>query len=94
MAKDTVLAMLKALPGTREDGGNMLIDEAWDVTMHTGRNGAVLSVQALNKVTIQGDFLIAETHKGQRVVMLLEEVRGFIAEPSTNDRRGRKTGFA
>jgi hypothetical protein len=91
--KETVKAMLKSLPDVKEDGASVLLDVNWEVTMHAGRNGAPISVQHITRVTIENEFVVAETHKGQRIVMLLDEVRGFAAEPATGDRKGRKTGF-
>ncbi|MEI8258596.1 MAG: hypothetical protein WCJ30_23230 [Deltaproteobacteria bacterium] len=91
--KDTVKAMLKALPDVKEDGASLVLDAAWEVTMHAGRNGAPISATLVTKVTIENEYLVLETHKSQRIVMLIDEVRGFTAEPSTTDRKGRKTGF-
>ena len=94
MARDLVLAMIKALPAVKEDGDNLIVDDGWEVTLHAGRQGASMTIPQINKIALQDKFLTAETHKGQRVVLLLDEVRGFIAEPSSADRtRGRKTGF-
>jgi hypothetical protein len=85
--------MLRALPEAKEDGNSVLFDAGWDVSMQAGRDGAPLSVPQLTKVTLDQEFLIAETHKGQRVVLDINEVRGFTAEPSSGERKGRKTGF-
>jgi hypothetical protein len=94
MIKDTVRAMLKALPDVKEDGNNVLLDGPWEVTVHAGRAGAPMSVQQVTRVTLEAEFAVLETHKNQRVVVLLEEVRGMTAEPSSVDRKsGRKTGF-
>lgn len=95
MSKDTVLAMARALPGVKEDGGALLFDESSDVTLHLARGAAVIAIQQITKVTLHEAFLVADTHKGARIVALLDDVRGFTAEPQSGDRRsGRKTGFA
>jgi hypothetical protein len=91
--KETIKAMLKALPDVKEDGASVLLDPSWEITMHAGRNGAPISAQLVTRVTIENEYVVVETHKNQRVVMLLDEVRGFAAEPSMTDRKGRKTGF-
>lgn len=91
--KETVKAMLEALPDVKEDGGSLVLDAAWEVTMHAGRNGAPISAVLVTKVTIENEYVVVETHKNQRIVMLIDEVRGFTAEPSTTDRKGHKTGF-
>jgi hypothetical protein len=93
MNRDTVRAMLKALPDTREDGNSVLFDPSWEVSMHAGPHGAPVNVQQLTRITVEQEFVAAETHKGQRVVLAIGEVRGFTAEPSSADRKGRKTGF-
>ncbi len=93
--KETIKAMLKSLPDVKEDGASVLIDPNWEVTMHAGRNGAPISVVLITRVTLENEYVVAETHKNQRVVVLLDEVRGFQADPSSADRKGggRKTGF-
>jgi hypothetical protein len=90
--KETVKAMLKALPDVKEDGAVILLDPAWEVMMHVGRH-APISAQQVTRVTIENEYVVVETHKNQHIVVLLDEVRGFTAEPSTTDRKGRKTGF-
>ena len=95
MIKDIVRAMIKALPDVKEDGNSLLLDGNWEVTLHAGRATGGMQIQQITRLTLETDFVVIETHKGQRVVMLLDEVRGFAAEPSTTDRKsgGRKTGF-
>jgi hypothetical protein len=84
--------MLKALPDVKEDGTTFLLDPAWEVMMHVGRHSPI-SAQQITRLSIEDEFLVLETHKNQRIVVLIDEVRGFTAEPSTTDRKGRKTGF-
>ena len=93
MIRDTVRAMIRALPEVKEDGSSILFDASWEVTLHSGRNGATFSVPQITRVTLEEEFAVIETHKNQRIVVLLEEIRGFAAEPSSTDRKGRKTGF-
>lgn len=94
MNRDTVRAMLKALPNTREDGNSVIFDPTnWAITLYAGRGGQAVSVEQVTKVTVETDFLIAETQREQRFVLVMEDVRGFAAEPCASDRRGRKTGF-
>jgi hypothetical protein len=85
--------MLKALPDIREDGNNVHVDPGWEVTLHAGRGSAPVSIQQVTRVTVENEFLVVETQKNQRIVLILDDVRGFAAEPSSTDRRGRKTGF-
>ena len=91
--RDTVRAMVKALPEVKEDGSSLLFDANWEVTVHAGRDGGVTSVQQVTRITLENEFVLIETHKNQRVVLVLDQIRGITAEPSSTDRKGRKTGF-
>jgi hypothetical protein len=85
--------MLKALPDIREDGNSVLFDPTWEVVLHAGPHGSPVNVQQVTRVTVEQEYILIETHKNQRVVLAIGEVRGFAAEPSSVDRKGRKTGF-
>ena len=85
--------MLRALPGIKEDGQSLTIDAGWEVSMQAGRIGTPIAAGQIERITLHEAFGVFETHKAQRVVVLLDEIRGFTAEPSTTDRKGRKTGF-
>jgi hypothetical protein len=85
--------MIKALPDVKEDGNSLLFDGDWEVTVHAGRDGGVMSVQQVTRVTLESEFAVLETYKNQRVVVVLDQIRGLAAEPTPGDRKGRKTGF-
>ena len=86
--------MLKSLPEVKEDGNSFLFDSGFEVTVYMGRNGGEFAVRQLTRVTLENEFAVLETQKGQRAVVFLDEVRGLVAEPSSDDRKGRKAGFA
>lgn len=94
MNKDTLRAMLKSLPDVKEDGATFHIDLSWDVSAYAGRVGAPLTVQQVKSVRLEEHFVTVETKKGQLHTLLLEEMRGFSADPGSQDHKtGRKTGF-
>lgn len=94
MNKETLRAMLKSLPDVKEDGPTFHIDTGWDVSAYAGRVGAPLTVQQVKSARFEDTFVVFETKKGQQHVLLIEEMRGFSADPGSQDHRsGRKTGF-
>ncbi len=94
MNKDTLRAMLKSLPDVKEEGATIVVDTAWDVSAYAGRVGAPQTVQQVKSVRFEEHFVVLETKKGQLHVLLTDEVRGFSADPGTQDHRsGRKPGF-
>jgi hypothetical protein len=93
MDRDTLRAMIRALPEVREDGNSLLFDPGWEVTLHAGGDGAAMSIQQVVRATLEQDFVVLETHKSQRVVLALALVRGLTADPSSVDRKSRRTGF-
>jgi hypothetical protein len=95
MIRDTVRAMIKAIPDVKESSEGYEFDPAWEVALQIGNNGASSAVQQVTRITLQEEFASMETHKGQRVVVLLDEIRGLTAEPSGERGKGgaRKPGF-
>ncbi len=94
MAKDSLHSMLESLKVTKRDGDSYVIEDGWDLTMHGGRPGSMISIQQVTKITFCGEHLYAETHKGQRVTFWVDEIRGFTAEENPSEtNKGRRTGF-
>lgn len=84
--------ILKAETGIKAEGGGVFsIGEDVDLTLvlELGHDG--MSVPRVRKLTVQGDLLILETHKGERVYTsaLLRVVKVGASESG----KARGTGF-
>mgnify|MGYP001216166353 FL=1 len=86
-------AMLRSLAEVSDDGSVFTMGDAWDVTAHAGRPGSGLSIQQVVKVKLDEGFVVVETAKGHRYVVVDTDLHAFAQEPAKGDRAGRKAGF-
>jgi hypothetical protein len=94
MRSDLLRSMLRALSDVKENGDTYEMSDGWDVTVHAGRKGASFTVQQVIRVSLKPEFVLIETRKGNRHVIVDEEVSAFGQEPSERDSKtSRRAGF-
>ncbi len=93
-AQTHLAAMLRSLADVSEDSDQFVMGDAWDVTAHAGRPGSGLSIQQVVRVRLAEGFVVVETAKGHRYVVVDSDLHAFAQEPAKGDRAGRKAGFA
>lgn len=90
---EVVRSMIRSLSDVKEQGDVFEMSESWEVTAHAGRPGSSLTVAHVVKVEIKSDFVVLETSRGHRYVVLADDLHAWAQEPSRADSRGRKAGF-
>jgi len=93
MTPEMLRSMVQSLAGVREDGDGFVLSDEWDTTVHAGRNGGGFSVPLVQRITLRTGFVVIDTRKETRYVLVEDEIRAIGQEPSAHDRQGRKTGF-
>ncbi len=87
-------SMIRALADVKEEGNRYEMSEQWDVTAHMGRQRSTVTVQHVVRITLEPEFVVIETRKGHRYVVLDDEVHTLAQEPSERESRGgRRAGF-
>ncbi len=86
-------SMLRALADVRESGDVFEMADQWDVTLHAGHKGTSLTVPHVVRVTLKPDFVVVETSKKHRFVIVESEIHAIGQEPSERESKGRRTGF-
>lgn len=87
--------MLEALEGVTRKGSVFEFEDTWEVTLHAGHNGAPLSITHVVKLNfgLGERFVVAETSKGHRYVVIAEDLYAIAQVPSVNRDPGRRAGF-
>jgi hypothetical protein len=79
--------------GARKDGQAYVLPETSDATIFVALAGETLAVPRVTRVELGDGLLFADTHKGERVVVSVEDVRALKVEKSDGTRRERQAGF-
>lgn len=86
-------SMLRAVSDVKEEGDAFEMNDQWDVTVHAGQKGASLTVPHVVRVTLKAGFVVLETSKKHRFVVVADDIRAIGQEPSERESKSRRTGF-
>ncbi len=79
--------------GARKDGTAYVLPDTSEATLFVALAGETLAIPRISRVEISEGLLCADTHKSERVVAAVEDVRAIKLEKTDGTRRERAAGF-
>ncbi len=79
--------------GARKDGAAYLVPGEADASIFVALEGETLTVARVSRVEVDGTLLTIDTSKGERFVVVAEDVRALKIDRAEPQRRERAAGF-
>ena len=93
MKVEQLTDVLVKLLGARKDGSAYVLPDTSDATIFVALAGETLTIPRVSRVEINDSLVFADTHKSERVVVCVDDVRALKVEKTDGVRRERTAGF-
>jgi hypothetical protein len=93
MKLDQIADILAKHIGAKREGAVLLIPAEMDVTLFVAWPGETMAVAKVIRVEIAEPLLVCDTARGDRVVIVADDVRAVRGEKGEGGRRDRSAGF-
>jgi hypothetical protein len=79
--------------GARKDGSAYVLPDTSDTTIFVALGNETLAIPRASRVEVSESLVFVDTHKSERVIVGVDDVRALKVEKTDGNRRDRTAGF-